>query len=287
MLAAAALAVPSAASAEPSYYLSLGDSLAQGVQPDSLGRDRPTTHGYADDIAARLRGTTPGLQLVKLGCAGGETSTTMRKGGRCRYAAGSQLGEAVSFLQAHRGRVSLVTVNIGDNDVERCVGAAGVNSPCVSAGMTAVDANLPVIAQQLRDSAGPGVPIVGVADYDQFLALWLRGAQGRAIAKQSVGIVRAINIAVGRSFLGAGLALADLWRRFASGDLKHLVPLTGRGRVPRGVQRICSWTWACSSPSFGLDDHANATGYSIIADGVLARIPRVSGATSTGGTSAP
>src|ERR1700761_7994052 len=56
------------------YYLSLGDSLAQGIQPGPSGGDGPTSDGYPDVLASRLRATFPSLRLVKLGCSG-ETTT--------------------------------------------------------------------------------------------------------------------------------------------------------------------------------------------------------------------
>jgi hypothetical protein len=58
-----------AASPAP-YYLSLGDSLAQGVQPTARGRSVETNHGYADDIYATYRYVVHGLRLEKLGCPG-------------------------------------------------------------------------------------------------------------------------------------------------------------------------------------------------------------------------
>jgi len=36
-----------------SYYLSLGDSLAQGIQPGPAGGDEPTSEGYPEVLAAR------------------------------------------------------------------------------------------------------------------------------------------------------------------------------------------------------------------------------------------
>jgi len=64
-------------SAQTTYYLSLGDSLAQGVQPRvPRGTNATTNQGYVDDLYAMLFSRTPGLQLAKLGCPG-ETTTTM------------------------------------------------------------------------------------------------------------------------------------------------------------------------------------------------------------------
>src|SRR5437016_6619992 len=88
MLAALALAllaaVPLAAGAaarKPAarYYLALGDSLAQGMQPDPAGIVRNTSEGYADQLYAIEKQRIANLRLVKLGC-GGETTTSMLTG---------------------------------------------------------------------------------------------------------------------------------------------------------------------------------------------------------------
>ena len=57
----------------PTYYLSLGDSLARGWQPDPAGIGRPGNEGYTDVLLESRRGRRPGLRAVKLGCPG-ETS---------------------------------------------------------------------------------------------------------------------------------------------------------------------------------------------------------------------
>ena len=48
------------------YYLSLGDSLAQGVQPNSSGTSVETNQGYPNQLFAALRTANPTLKLVKL-----------------------------------------------------------------------------------------------------------------------------------------------------------------------------------------------------------------------------
>src|SRR5262249_12811192 len=65
------------------YYLALGDSLAQGVQPNASGVSVMTRDGYPDRVYAVLHASRPGLKLVKLGCPG-ETTTSMINGGVCR-----------------------------------------------------------------------------------------------------------------------------------------------------------------------------------------------------------
>src|SRR5919201_1457600 len=61
------------------YYLSLGDSLAQGMQPDTAGITRNTNQGYADQLYALENRRIPRLKLVKLGC-GGETTSSFLTG---------------------------------------------------------------------------------------------------------------------------------------------------------------------------------------------------------------
>jgi lysophospholipase L1-like esterase len=111
------------------YYVSLGNSLAASFQPN--GDD---THGYAEQLYASLVAADPKLELVKLGC-GGESTVSMRFGSQdptvvlscgtpryykhVLYPKGTQLAEAVSFLQAHKDKVALVTIDIGGNDLFR------------------------------------------------------------------------------------------------------------------------------------------------------------------------
>src|SRR6516164_1454925 len=120
--------VPSQFESVPaSYYLALGDSLSQGVQPDAAGTSVPTGQGYPDQLYAALHRSQPALRLVKLGCPG-ETTATMIHGGICRYRDGSQLAATVAFLSAHRGHVVLVTIDIGANDPEDCGSGAGLRA---------------------------------------------------------------------------------------------------------------------------------------------------------------
>jgi lysophospholipase L1-like esterase len=263
--AALSLAAPSRAATPAHFYVALGDSLAVGMQPDSSGTNRPTDHGYVDGIARRIERNVTGLGVVKLGCPG-ETTTSMLGGGSCSYVAGSQLAQAQAFLRAHRGATRLVTVDIGDNDVESCIAAnATINAACVSREMAAVRSNLPKIASALRAAAGRQTPVVGVSDYDQFLAFWLRGTRGRTAARRSVQVVEQLNATVDRIYARADVSVADAAPRFATRQLKRKVALEGHGRVPVAVARICRWTWACSPPPIGFNDHANAVGYAVIA----------------------
>ncbi len=63
-----ATASATAKPATPHYYIALGDSLSQGMQPDFKGVTRDTSQGYTDDLAAIERGRVKNLSLVKFGC---------------------------------------------------------------------------------------------------------------------------------------------------------------------------------------------------------------------------
>ncbi|HJY95210.1 MAG TPA: GDSL-type esterase/lipase family protein, partial [Streptosporangiaceae bacterium] len=152
-----ATSVRSHAAAPPAtYYLALGDSLSQGVQPDAAGTSVETGQGYPDQLYAMLRPSQPTLRLVKLGCPG-ETTATMIHGGICRYPGGSQLAAAVAFLTAHRGHVRLVTIDIGANDPEDCGSWASLRiiMHCVGTNFPDAVSNLDTILARVRAAAGP------------------------------------------------------------------------------------------------------------------------------------
>src|SRR5579859_7371657 len=176
------------ASTTATYYLSLGDSLAQGVQPNSSGTDVETNEGYPNQLYTALRLGNPTLKLVKLGCPG-ETTGTMINGGICTYSAGNQLAQAAAFLASHRGKVQLVTIDIGANDLNPCVVLPTINQivACLEQVFPQVQANLTTIMNTLTTASGSGVaPIIGMSYYDPELANWLKGdAASKALAKAS------------------------------------------------------------------------------------------------------
>jgi lysophospholipase L1-like esterase len=249
------------------YYVSLGDSFSVGTQP--LGQppniDVETDQGYADQLYRLLDDNDPKLRLVKLGC-GGESTRSMRfgsvdpnEGFSCgppdfylhRYPHKTQLAEAVAFLHAHQSHVSLVTIDIGGNDV---LGGGGVPQ---------VEANLPVILAELREAVGPSVPIVGMTYYDPFLAeIWfgtfdLGALQDEANSHDFNGALERIYGAFGDPVAAVDLA-------FSNND----TTIQPDG-LPLDVQRICEWTWTCVAA----DIHPNDTGYGVMAYAFLAALP--------------
>ena len=237
------------------YYLSLGDSYADSAQPNG-----DFEHGYAEQLHELLTRTDPKLKLVKLGCSG-ESTVSMRFGDpstaedtaldcgnpsfyRHRYAHKTQLAEAMSFLHAHKGKVELVTIDIGINDV------AGPSGP------GPVAENLPVILAELRAAAGAGVPIVGMNYPATFLsAQWNEG--GMPALEAIVGIVVSFNDFLEGFYAGAGMPVADVETAFSVTDFTLV------GGVPLNVLRSCEWSWWCSwVPP---DVHLNTAGYGVVA----------------------
>jgi lysophospholipase L1-like esterase len=257
------LAVPAAASARTTWYVSLGDSLARGVQPDATGASVPTTEGYAERVFAAERGRHPGLRLKKLGCPG-ETSTTMIRGGICHYAAGAQLAAARSFLRAHKGRIAFVTLDIGANDVDGCVKNGVLDAPCVSAGVTAAGKNVPRIVAQLRKAAGKATRMVGMTYYDPFLADYLQSGTSQTLALASVTLADSFNRTLAGAYAAAKFRVADVAKAFATDDSTPTT-VPGLGTIPTNVAQICALTWMCAPAPRGPNIHANPTGYALMA----------------------
>ena len=271
----AAIQGPSGRHGRPVYYVALGDSLAQGVQPATpplppgiaLGQSIETNAGYANDLYAHYQRAFGGaLTLVKLGCPG-ETSTSMLtgSGSPCTYRQGSQLAAALAFVAAHRSQVALITVDIGANDIDGCATATSISQSCVTTGLGTVARNLPLILGALRRAAGRATVIAGMNLYDPFLADYLTGAAGQQLATESVALAQSLNRLLGRGYHAFGVRTADVQDAFSTTDFAATVPLPGVGPVPLNVARICQWTWMCAPAPVGPNIHANATGYRRIA----------------------
>ena len=271
-IAAAATFTACSAPAKPgpaTYYLALGDSLSQGVQPNAAGASVETAQGYPDLVYNRLRRDHPALKLSQLGCPS-ETTKTMMHGGICRYHGGSQLAAAVAFLRAHRGHVLLVTIDIGANDPESCGSQPSLGTLVSCIGQTPeAAANLSTILATLRAAAGQDVRIVGVSYYLPVLAEWRKGMLGQVVARASEGLAAAYNSLLNNAYAKADIGVADVFGAFDTTDFGDQVTLPGIGSVPRNVAMICQLTWECAPPPRGPNQHANPAGYQVIANAVL------------------
>jgi lysophospholipase L1-like esterase len=257
--------------ADPAYYLSLGDSLSQGIQPGPTGVNGPTAEGYPNQLEAMLQTSVPHLQLVKLGCSG-ETTQTMIYGGRCSYPAGSQLDQATRFLRAHRGQVALVTIDIGANDPNSCVLGQPMSHifSCLSNRITETEHNIVLIMSRLRAAAGRRVLIVGMTYYVPELALWEQSQTGKEEALLTEGIAAGVNQLLVARYHRFGARVANVFDAFKSADFAGVSARGRTGHVdafaPPNVLAVCSLTWMCAARPRGPNEHANDAGYHVIAE---------------------
>ena len=265
-----ALAAPRAPAPAPAFYVSLGDSLAQGVQPNAKGVSVETNQGYANQLFTALKMGNPLLKLEKLGCPG-ETTTSMIKGGICKYSDGNQLAQAVAFLKAHKGHVQLVTIDIGANDLNPCVVLTSTPKivACLDKVFPVMLKNLATIMATLRAAGGTSLKIVGMTYYVPELALWLEGGAARQIAEASPELGSIFGQDLRTVYKKFNVPVASVFNAFDTANLKTMVTLPAFGKVPKDVALVCYYTWECAPKPQGPNEHANVLGYGVIANTFL------------------
>jgi lysophospholipase L1-like esterase len=272
---AAAVARPSDGSEW--QYLSLGDSLAAGFQPV----DRTHNRGYTDQLWRQMRKVIPGLEQKKLGCPE-ESGATMIDGGICPYREGSQLAQALAFLQAHQGNVSFITINLGTNDVFGTDGvfcldfeSGLIDLDCVQGELPRVESNLSFILESLQ-AAAPGVPIVGMSYYDPFLGYWVFPGFGEDVARADEEAMEALNAGLVQTYLDEGALVADV----AGDEFFDIANFTDQvltekfGLIPVNVANACHDTWFCAPCPLCPDVHATTEGYGMIAKAFMEALGR-------------
>lgn len=251
--AAVVLALPGAAAvtsqhAPQSYYLALGDSIAYGFQADKPGaRPSAIDTGYVDVFAARLRKLSPNIVVVNYGCPG-ESTVTFTRGG-CPWLAegrklhdpfrGSQLEAARSFLRAHPGEVSPITVTLWGNDVLP-LSQKGKRAPRAIASFAS---RFRTILRQLR-AAAPTAEIIATG-------AWNPEADRLA---QTMPLYRSLDAAIAQAAAASRVRVANMFAAF------------NRGSVRAQRARLCALTFFCSKG----DPHPTAAGYRVMADAHLA-----------------
>ncbi len=243
------------------WYLALGDSLAAGYQP-GVGDERDG--GYVGEVLATVQESSPKTTLVNLACSGA-TTVSMVEGDRCAYEEGTQLAQAVEFLHAHGRNTRLVTLDVGANDITACARPA-IDPACAAAALQRINTNLGRILTELRAAAGPDVEIVVLNYYNPFLAAWLTGPSGQALATASSGLQAQLNGVIAGRAAAADAEVADVAGAFESTSWTPIA--SAFGTLPTNVVRICTWTWMCTRG----DIHANDAGYAVLATAVEARL---------------
>jgi lysophospholipase L1-like esterase len=269
MLAGAFVGTSTAgASGDATFYLSLGDSLAAGIQPPYTS----TANGYANQLYRHVREGFTDLRLSKLGCPE-ESTDTMIRGGICAYPNGSQLDQALAFLHQVEGRVEFITINIGANDV---LGTDGVSCwdersglislDCVQGELPGIQSNLSYILEQLQ-AAAPEVPILGMSYYDPFIGFWILGRHGHGVARSNEESWGAFNDGLVQTYQDEGAAVADVRGPdgFDTANFTDRILTEEWGWVPANVAHACSGTWFCVPCPACPDVHPTTEGYGVIA----------------------
>ncbi|MEO6082354.1 MAG: GDSL-type esterase/lipase family protein [Umezawaea sp.] len=277
--AATSAAGSTAAVAPPAerVYVSLGDSYATGYRPAAAGAPA----GASEDGFAYLVAGRSDLRLINVACTGA-TSAQVRDQPGCAPAnrapdavdpAGrTQLDAAVRALREHQGRVDLVTVVIGGNDLAPC---ALVQQPveCATQAVAGIRANLATILPALRDAAG-GAPIVGLTYPDVFLGAWVSSVfpNGQGLARQSVTLFQdLLNTALKAEYEAVGAKFVDVTAATGGyGPLTEVTQDPAYGPIPTPVAKVCALTYFCRAN----DVHPTPEGHEAIATAVLATAGR-------------
>jgi lysophospholipase L1-like esterase len=242
----------SAAHPRTAYYLALGDSAAMwnGDQsyPDVIVADHLQNH----------------LQLVDMACSG-ETTSSMISGSTCAPG-GSQYQNALAFLRLHRRSMTLVTIDIGGNDVVGCINAEDPTA-CFTDGLATMQTNLATILAGLRAAAGRRVPIVGMNVYDPLLGDWLAPpGPAKTEATEAIAGLTILNNDMDEVYVAAASPIANVQQAFRVQDLSTMVR-SKWGSVPLAVRTACTLLditcYRGSAEGFG--DDPNLAGAVVIA----------------------
>jgi lysophospholipase L1-like esterase len=225
------------------YYLALGDSLAFGFQPNL-----DWSHSYPMQWYSDLR-THGSASLTNYGC-NGETSYTFINGG-CpywyalhNYYLGAQLSAAVSFLHAHAGQVSPISLDIGANDLlpdinsSTCQVSSSWSTDLQNLDTRLTGTILPQLTAALTSNGLRTGDLVMMNYYDPY----------QNTCANSLSYVQTLNQHLQNDASQFGVRIADV--------------LTAFGGTTTPNPNICSYTWMCSVFN---NIHATTQGYGTIA----------------------
>jgi lysophospholipase L1-like esterase len=221
------------------YYLGLGDSLAFGYQPDL-----DWSHGYVDQWYTNLK-NHGSKSNVNLSCPG-ETSTSFINGG-CPTGLshtlyfGPQLHATVSFIKAHPGQVSPVSLDIGANDILPDINTSTCAiSSTWQTDVAKVDANL---TNTILPQLVAALTVNGARTGDLVMMNYYDPHQNDC--PNTVPYLQSFNQHLASDAARFGVPIADVFTAF------------GGPNVPNW--NIYNDTW------MPLDIHATTTGYGVIA----------------------
>jgi lysophospholipase L1-like esterase len=173
----------------------------------------------------------------------------------------------VAFLRTHRGSVKYLTIDIGANDIDPCAASGVIDQTCVQESLATIGRNLLAILVSLHLAGGFGPQYAGMTYYDPFLAAWLLGPTGQALARESVQVANTFNGLETFEYRIFGMKVADVSGAFQTNNFTE-VPF-GSGTVPLNVATICTLTFECTRNNI----HPNVSGYAVIAGAFEAVLP--------------
>ena len=240
------------------YYLALGDSITYGYQSWKHELGLPPNEfnsGYVDVFAARLRELRSDLQVVNYGCVGESTRTLLEGGCLSRVVGvpislhdtfeGSQLEAALSFLRAHPGQVSPITLHLFGNDVRELFEQCEQDVECVArnapAAIAEFAARMGHVVGALR-AAAPSAEIVVIGAWST-----------SSVAGEGDLLIQAANIALTDAVAPHRVRFADV------------VPIFNPPDPSSRATAVCALTLLCTHG----DGHPSDAGYRAIAEVVF------------------
>jgi lysophospholipase L1-like esterase len=273
----------SQAASHTRYYVSLGDSYSVGFQPTAVSAADPTggTSGYTAHVANHEH-----LKLVNFGCGGATTSSIVGRIGcgdpaalhPVLYPTTTQEQAALNFINnpANAGRVGLITISIGGNDITGCTQsdpAAAV--ACLTTADQTITTNVTALVSNLNaalTAAGDTAKIVGLTYPNVLLGEYVNpgGTAGQTLASESqLAFDELINPTLQSAYtkgvpngIFVNVTDAPYLRAKAGGD----TPFTSAhktqqfGTIPNAVNEVCQLTYFCTLQNI----HANTRGYRFI-----------------------
>jgi len=286
---AASPGVSSAHAAKP-LYISMGDSYSVGYQNPTLGN----TKGFTGYVAGKEHD-----QLENFGCGGATTASLFSQTGcpadasaatdAVAYPTTDQVDAVVDYIgeAANYGKVALVTVSIGGNDVTACALQPDPIS-CVGAAATSIQTNVTNLVGDLdaalTANGDTSAKIVGITYPDVLLGDYVApvGGTDPVLAAQSAeafdfvinptlqaaytSVARGafVNVTTARYGKATAGLNTDAYNYTTGAVTGPTTTLKGVGKdVPAAVAEVCTITWYCNASTFG-DIHANSKGYAFI-----------------------